>query len=101
MVTSAVNADFLQSRKEGVKEAAVNHYHIRWSESKLDWEAFGTREEAETAAKQLVRPNENYSIEQFDGHCPRCGEMRPRDGGRAPTAGLQEGNPASEDRESK
>lgn len=59
----------------------MNHYHIRWSASKLDWEAFGTQQEAETAAKQLVRPGENYTIEQFDGDCPRCGEgARPQAG---------------------
>jgi hypothetical protein len=45
----------------------VNHYHIRWSTSKLDWEAFSTRAEAENAATQLMRPQENYSIEQADG----------------------------------
>jgi hypothetical protein len=43
----------------------------------LDWEAFRTQEEAETSAKQLMRPHESYNIEQFDGDCPRCGEIRP------------------------
>jgi hypothetical protein len=52
------------------------HYHIRWTTSKLDWEVFNTREEAETAAKQLMLPNERYSIEQFDGKCTRCSEAR-------------------------
>jgi len=56
-----------------VKETTVIHYHIRWSDSKLDWEAFSTQQEAETQAKQLVLPNEKYTIEQFDGNCPRCG----------------------------
>ena len=50
------------------------HYHIRWSSSKLDWEMFSTREEAETSAKQLALPNERYDIEQFDGNCPRCSQ---------------------------
>jgi hypothetical protein len=54
------------------------HHHIRWSTSKLDWEVFNTREEANTAAKQLVLPNERYNIEQFDGNCPRCEAMKPR-----------------------
>jgi len=58
---------------EDVKEVTVIHYHIRWSSSKLDWEAFRTRQEAETEAKQLVRPGESYTIEQLDGNCPRCG----------------------------
>ena len=52
------------------------HYHIRWSTSKLDWEVFNTRGEAENSAKQLVLPNERYSIEQFDNNCPRCSKAR-------------------------
>jgi hypothetical protein len=59
---------------EDVEEASVIHYHIRWSASKLDWEIFKTPEEAEAAAKQLVLPKETYTIEQFDGGCPRCSE---------------------------
>jgi hypothetical protein len=51
------------------------HYHIRWSNSKLDWQAFRTRLEADTEAKALVRPNESYSIEEFDGNCERCGPL--------------------------
>jgi hypothetical protein len=54
------------------------HYHIRWSTSKLDWEVFNTREEAETAAKHLVLPNERYNVEQFDRNCPRCSETTKR-----------------------
>ncbi len=50
------------------------HYHIRWSESKLDWEAFSTHTEAEKRAKELVRDDEDFTIEQFDGNCPRCAE---------------------------
>jgi hypothetical protein len=36
------------------------HYHIRWwsPSSSLDWQAFASREEAETVAKELVRENE-------------------------------------------
>jgi hypothetical protein len=57
------------------------HYHIRWSEkivsnwkcfSALDWEAFTSRAEAEASARQLVRQNETYTIEEHDGNCPRC-----------------------------
>lgn len=51
------------------------HFHICWSESKLDWEAFRTREEAITQAKELVRPGETYLIQQFDGNCPRCSQL--------------------------
>ena len=51
----------------------MNHFHIRWSDAKLDWEAFCTQQEAETEAKRLMRPSETYTVEQFDGNCPRCG----------------------------
>ncbi len=52
----------------------MQHFHIRWSGSKLDWEVFKTHHEAEASAQQLVLPKETYSIEEFDGNCPRCGE---------------------------
>ena len=42
------------------------HYHIRWSNSKLDWERFSTRQEAEQAANQLARPGETFTIEHVD-----------------------------------
>jgi hypothetical protein len=51
------------------------HFHIHWTGStgsKLDWEAFQTREEAIAQATVLARPGETYAIEQFDGTCPRC-----------------------------
>jgi hypothetical protein len=48
----------------------MNRWHIRWYGGKLDWECFGTREEAEASAKQLAKPNETYSIEECDGTCP-------------------------------
>jgi hypothetical protein len=57
----------------------VNHYHIRWtrwSESKLDWEVFNTRNEAEVAAKEMVMADETYAVEQFDGDCLCCNEAR-------------------------
>lgn len=52
------------------------HYHIRWSDSQLDWEAFCTREEAETLALNLVRPHENYTIQEFDETCSECALLR-------------------------
>ena len=55
----------------------LNHFHIRWSNSKFDWQIFNTREEAEEAAKELVLPEETYSIEQFDGDCPQCYRTKP------------------------
>jgi hypothetical protein len=53
------------------------HYHIRWSNSTLDWEPFLTSEEARAQAEQLVRQGETYVIEQVDGECPRCRPLRP------------------------
>jgi len=52
------------------------HYHIRWSNSKLDWEVFSTSDEAQAQAEQLVRVGESYVIEQVDGDCPRCSSLR-------------------------
>jgi hypothetical protein len=31
------------------------HYHIRWSNGKLDWESYGSRAAAEEGARQLMR----------------------------------------------
>ena len=42
------------------------HYHIRWSDSKLDWKRFSTREEAEHAARRLARPGETFIVEYAD-----------------------------------
>jgi hypothetical protein len=61
---------------------AMSHYHIRWSNSKLDWEAFSTSEEAQAQAEQLVRVGESYVIELLDGDCPRCSSL-PHLAGRA------------------
>jgi hypothetical protein len=55
----------------------VNHYHIRWADSKLDWEAFVTEDEARAQAERLKRPGESYVIEQTDGDCQRCRKLRP------------------------
>ena len=52
------------------------HYHIRWSNGALDWEPFNTRAEAEASARQLMRFGESYTIEEFDGTCPRCLELK-------------------------
>jgi predicted metal-binding protein len=53
----------------------MNHYHIRWGDSKLDWEAFQTEEEAKASAEQLKRPGETYAIEQRDGDCQPCAKL--------------------------
>lgn len=63
------------------------HFHIRWSGTAgLDFSPFDSHAEAEEAAKQLVRHNETYSIEPFDGSCEKCadtiGRFRDRSGER-------------------
>ena len=52
------------------------HFHIRWSStSELDYDCFASREEAGRSAEQLVRPNETYSVEEFDDSCEKCAAM--------------------------
>ena len=48
------------------------HYHIRWSDSSLDWKPFPTEEEATKLAGQITKPNESYIIVEFDDECQRC-----------------------------
>lgn len=55
------------------------HYHIRWSNSKLDWQRFSTREEAEQAARQMLRPGETFTLEHLDDEtCVQCLNFRKR-----------------------
>jgi hypothetical protein len=63
-----------QHQEVTLKHVTEVHYHIRWfRRSELDWESFSTREEAETGARRLMRPNERYTIEeQSDEGCARC-----------------------------
>lgn len=56
----------------GIRGFPMTHYHIHWKNSGLDWEAFSTQEAAETEAAVLVRPNETFVVERFDGNCPHC-----------------------------
>jgi len=51
---------------------AVVHYHIHWSNSKFDWQAFGTLESARIEAERLVVSGETFTIDQFDDDCPHC-----------------------------
>jgi hypothetical protein len=44
----------------------------------LDWERFATRAEAEHAAMRLALPDEEYTIEEIDGDCPKCAEIEKR-----------------------
>ncbi len=50
------------------------HFHIRWAGvARLDWESFETREKAESCCnKELARPDEIYTIMEFDDTCARC-----------------------------
>lgn len=49
------------------------HYHIHWiSSDSLDWERHDTRVEAEESAIELVREDEGYEIEEFNGICALC-----------------------------
>ena len=55
------------------------HFHIRWIQedtSRTDWEAFASRDEAESMAKRLKTPAETYAIEEFDYSCERCAMFR-------------------------
>lgn len=54
------------------------HYHIRWADSKVDWEAFQTEELAKVAAEELKRPGEGYAIEKSDGDCRHCNQIAAR-----------------------
>ena len=53
----------------------MDHYHIRWANSKFDWEAFQTEEEARALAELLKRPDEKYVIEKLDGDCQSCDRL--------------------------
>ena len=52
------------------------HYHIRWSDGQLDWQAYATEHEATNGAEELARPGETFTIVKFDGNCPRCAGLR-------------------------
>jgi hypothetical protein len=50
-------------------------FHIRWSDSELDWECHSTQADAERVAEQLAQIEEGYTIEKYqDGRdtlpCP-------------------------------
>ena len=57
---AAARHDFGLATRKGM------HYHIRWSDSKLDWKPFSTREEAEQAARRLARRGETFTVEYAD-----------------------------------
>ena len=55
------------------------HFHIRWileDTSRTDWEAFESRDEADTMAKRLKTPSELYAIDEFYDSCEPCATFR-------------------------
>jgi hypothetical protein len=72
------DATFNISDAKKHKAKDVCHYHIRWSSSGLDWEAFVFEQEADDSAKEVVRPGETYTIEQFNGDCLQCAALLAR-----------------------
>ena len=50
------------------------HFHIRWSNGKIDWETFNSELDA-IAAAELALPGETYVVEQFDADCPQCSQL--------------------------
>ena len=56
------------------------HYHIRWSDSSLDWQAFPVKEDATKLAATIKKPGESYTIVgQDDGECDRCKAFKSQD----------------------
>ena len=58
-------------------------FHIRWFDSKLDWECHSTQAKAELVAQQLAQLEEGFTIEKYqDGQgtlpCPFQQEGRGR-----------------------
>ena len=53
------------------------HFHIQWNTKEgIDWECFGTRDEAMSRALELAHPGEQFTIEEVAANCP----MRRADG---------------------
>lgn len=52
------------------------HYHIRWSDSQVDWERFNTPQEAEQAGRRLALRGETFTLEHVDDEtCMYCPEI--------------------------
>lgn len=52
------------------------HFHIRWSckdqKERIDWTRFDSEVDAQKAAEDLVLPDEEYVIKQFEESCALC-----------------------------
>jgi len=57
---------------QGGSISSYIHYHIRWSDSSLDWKSFPTKEEATKLAEHIKKPNETFVIVERYDDCERC-----------------------------
>jgi hypothetical protein len=47
-----------------------SHFHIQWNDFVcLDWQCFTTRDAAMIRAKELARPDEEFTIVEVSGKC--------------------------------
>jgi hypothetical protein len=52
------------------RKPVSSHFHIQWNDFVcLDWQCFTTRELAMTRAKELARPDEEFTIVEVSGTC--------------------------------
>ena len=58
-LTERESGIFIQD-SESIKSAI--HYHIRWSDSSLDWKPFLTEDEAAILAGRIKKRNETFTI---------------------------------------
>jgi len=59
----------------GLSQTAMKpekHYHIRWSNSDIDWKPFRNSEDASDLAEVIKKRNESYTILERDSECERC-----------------------------
>jgi len=77
----------MESIKSGI------HYHIRWSDSSIDWKRCSTKEEAKQLARGIKKPSETYTIVERDEECERCKDFESKTS-FTPNAFMKEG-PAS------
>ena len=53
----------------------MRHYHIHWSDGKIDWEPFSTVQDARARADELLRLDETYTIDEFGDDCAHCSSL--------------------------
>jgi len=53
---------------------AGSHFHIKWShKNDLDWECFNNFRDATNRAKELARPEEQFTVQMVLTACPMKG----------------------------